>query len=185
MQALTRAQFTAELSLLTFTGLTGDPSLNLRLGVFLPRLRTTLFAGGNTPYALSDLATESLFDTGEDLDVYWDGEIQAGARFHVTGRRYTGPYVETALGYEAFEVRPRGTDRDAAQASELTNTVDNGFLGLGLGYTVHLFSDLATLNVGGRAVILFGGQDDEVAGGVPIDYSWGFLTPEFRLGVRL
>lgn len=183
--ATPRPQFVAEADLLTLTPLTGDPALSLKLGVFVPSLRTTFYAGGTTPHGLSELATESLFASGEDLDVFWDGEVQIGARVHLSGRRYTGFYVEAGLGYEAFEVRPRGTDRDDAQDAGQTNTVENFFAGVGPGYAVHLFGGVLTVGVGGRAVFLFGGPEDETAGGAPIEYNWGFVTPEVRLGIRL
>lgn len=177
-------QFVAEVGVLPLTGLLGDPSLAGRAGLFVPSVRTTFYAGGNTPYALSERATESLFSNGDDFDAYLKYLVYLEARYHLSGRRLTGWYTEMSIGYEAFEVRPRGTGRDEAEAAGLTNTVENAFLGISPGYTVHLFSGRVTLTTGARAVFLVGGPNDEAVGGVSIDYRWGFVAPEVRFGVR-
>jgi hypothetical protein len=184
-RTLARPQFVAEINVLPLSGLLGSPSLAGRVGLFAPSLRTTFYLGGNTPYDLSELSTESLFSNGDEFDAYLEYLVYAEARYHLSDRRYTGFYTEAGVGYEASEVRPRGRGRDEAGADGLTNTARNAFVGISPGYTAHLFGDLATFTAGARVVFLVGGPDDETVGDVPIDYSWGFLAPELRVGIRL
>ncbi|MCU0352675.1 MAG: hypothetical protein MUD08_02885 [Cytophagales bacterium] len=173
-----RVSFFAELNPVSLIPITGDGALNAGVGVFFPKQRLSISVGGNTPVQLNDLSARTLFSNGENLNVYWNGEVNMIVRYHFAREnRFSGLVALAGLGYEGFQISRLNNPIN-------TNVNNNWFAGVGLGYTVFLFGGKVYLTPGLRTVFLLDNSGQRTIDGVNYDYNWGFFLPDIRIGVK-
>jgi hypothetical protein len=174
-----RNAFVADINMLSLIPVTGDPSLGLRAGIFIPKYNLTLTVGANTPVMLNDLSANSLFREGDRFDLFWRGEVSLNVRYHFRKGSQSGFYAVAGIGYEEFELTEKG------QPDAPMTVVENGFLPVGFGYTAFLWGTKLYTSLGVNAVFLFGSQGDVLVGEQVTEQNWGFVTPELRIGFML